>query len=912
MNLPRRWYFRYGLAAGAVSAAVALRLALIPLIGTGTLYITAYPAMMIVTLTLGLGPGLASTLLGIVLIEYFFIESAPHALFSFSLAVRAAILVITTVYVGWIGGRLHATHRRASAEAAAARNALNRYLSFLEVTGQVGWTTNAAGEVAEDMPAWRKFTGQTLDEIRGWGWSEALHPEDRERTFRVWRQAVQAKTNYEIEYRLRNHEGVYRDMLARGVPVFNDDGSLREWVGTCIDITERKQAEEALRQNREWLRVTLSSIGDAVIAGDTEARITFLNPVAAALTGWSEEEALGQPIPQVFNIINELTREPADRPCMRALKEKRIVTLANHTALITKEGREIPIEDSAAPIFDAAGNVAGIVLVFHDVTEKRHAQDVLRQAHDELEVRVRARTSELRQSMAMIQAERKRFRDVLDQLPAYLVLLSEDYRVTFANRFFEERFGKANGQCCYAYLFERTGPFENCESYTPMTTRAPHRWEWTGPDGLNYDIYDFPFTDVDGANLIMEVGLDITECKRAENALRVSEARLAEAQRIAHLGGWDWNVASDELSWSDEMFRIFGFAPQSFAANYAGFLACVHPEDRARVNDRVKRALDGAEPYNLDYRIVLPGDQVRILHAQGEVLFDEAHRPLRMLGTVLDITEHVRAEEEAKMRQQQLIQADKMVSLGILVAGVAHEINNPNHAIMSNVAALADVWESARPILDQFYKEFGDFVLGGYDYSESREKLPEMFANALASSKRIESIVTELRDFARYSPREKMTDVDVNAVIRSAMTLVANMVQKATDRVYVVYGTHMPPVFGNYQRIEQVVINLLQNACRALPGRDKGIFVTTSHLAESNQVLIEVRDEGVGIAEEDLKHLGDPFFTKYRAAGGMGLGLWVSFNIVHEHGGTLTFSSNDGEGTRAVLAFPAHEQAQVG
>ncbi len=148
------------------------------------------------------------------------------------------------------------------------------------------------------------------------------------------------------------------------------------------EVTQRKQAEEDLRRQREWLRVTLSSIGDAVIASDTEGRITFLNPVAVTLTGWQLEESLGQPIQEVFRIINEKTHAPAEDLVVRVLNEKRVVGLANDTALVTKDGREVPIEDSAAPILDASGNITGVVLVFHDVTKKRRAQAALLEAHE--------------------------------------------------------------------------------------------------------------------------------------------------------------------------------------------------------------------------------------------------------------------------------------------------------------------------------------------------------------------------------------------------------------------------------------------------------------------------------------------------------------------------------------------------
>ena len=144
----------------------------------------------------------------------------------------------------------------------------------------------------------------------------------------------------------------------------------------------RHQADRQLRQQREWLRVTLTSIGDAVIATDAEGRVTFVNPVAESLTGWKAEEAAGQPVQCVFRIVNEQTGQPLEEPVARVLREGRAVELANHAALVTKDGRTVPIEDSAAPILDAAGQVIGAVLVFHDVTEKRRAELSLRQSEE--------------------------------------------------------------------------------------------------------------------------------------------------------------------------------------------------------------------------------------------------------------------------------------------------------------------------------------------------------------------------------------------------------------------------------------------------------------------------------------------------------------------------------------------------
>ncbi len=149
-------------------------------------------------------------------------------------------------------------------------------------------------------------------------------------------------------------------------------------------VLARRRAEEVLRKQSEWLRVTLSSIGDAVISTDAHGLVSFMNGVAESLTGWTHNEAIGQALDAVFRIVNESTREGVENPAMRVLREGAIVGLANHTILIAKDGTERPIDDSAAPIYDEKGYIAGCVLVFRDVTERRRAEDALRRSEREL------------------------------------------------------------------------------------------------------------------------------------------------------------------------------------------------------------------------------------------------------------------------------------------------------------------------------------------------------------------------------------------------------------------------------------------------------------------------------------------------------------------------------------------------
>ncbi len=176
---------------------------------------------------------------------------------------------------------------------------------------------------------------------------------------------------------IRLHPQAFR---GTGAVNHHRDGALQAPVG------------QQLREQREWLRVTLTSIGDAVITCDTDGLVTFLNPVAEALTGWSIEEARERPIGEVFRLINEQTRQPSEGTVALVLREGRAKALANHTALVTRDGREIPIEDSAAPIMDADGRVIGVVLVFHDVTEKRRAEEALLQAKEVAKAATQAKT----------------------------------------------------------------------------------------------------------------------------------------------------------------------------------------------------------------------------------------------------------------------------------------------------------------------------------------------------------------------------------------------------------------------------------------------------------------------------------------------------------------------------------------
>jgi signal transduction histidine kinase len=245
-----------------------------------------------------------------------------------------------------------------------------------------------------------------------------------------------------------------------------------------------------------------------------------------------------------------------------------------------------------------------------------------------------------------------------------------------------------------------------------------------------------------------------------------------------------------------------------------------------------------------------------------------------------------------------------MASLGTLVSGVAHEINNPISFVTLNGPTLQKVWQDVTPILEEHRKKNGDFYIANMDYDDLMERTPLLLSAITEGAKRVNTIVTDLKEFARQSDPEFTDRVDINKVTKTAVGLVSNTVEKLTNRFSQTYEASVPLVKGNVHRIEQVVINLLVNASQALTDSEQAVAVSTAYDKKSNLVVVEIRDEGEGMSSEVLQQIKDPFYTTKRDTGGTGLGLAMSDRIVTDHGGRMTFESVVGQGTAVKVHFP--------
>lgn len=273
-------------------------------------------------------------------------------------------------------------------------------------------------------------------------------------------------------------------------------------------------------------------------------------------------------------------------------------------------------------------------------------------------------------------------------------------------------------------------------------------------------------------------------------------------------------------------------------------------------------------------------------------------------GTVTHVIMLASDITEKRQIQEDSIRAAKLASLGELSAGVAHEINNPNALILLNAELLSKVCRDVRGILDGHFQNNGPFLLAGFPYAELREEIPHLFAEMLDSADRIKRIVIDLKDFARADGPDLNECFDLNESVQSALRLAGNAIKNSTDNLATDLSLNLPLYAGSMQKIVQVVLNLVLNACQALPSKERGISISTFYHEERRACVVKIQDEGIGIDNDILPFITDPFFTTKRQSGGTGLGLSVSMRIVKDHGGDLEFLSVPGNGTTVHLYLP--------
>ncbi len=269
-------------------------------------------------------------------------------------------------------------------------------------------------------------------------------------------------------------------------------------------------------------------------------------------------------------------------------------------------------------------------------------------------------------------------------------------------------------------------------------------------------------------------------------------------------------------------------------------------------------------------------------------------------------------QHEVEYRLKQSIQADRLAALGEVVAGVAHEINNPNSFITYNVPMLQEIWESLQPVVKDYATQHPSFQGKAIQPDEMIQDMNDVIESIRIGSERISKVVVNLKDFARLDESPEFKPIDINEVIEKTLTIVGAQLRRSADKVLTQLDKNIPEVQGHFGKIEQVLANLLTNASHALPQkRGSRISISTRYLEPLKSVVLTVEDNGNGIPAKTLPHIFEPFYTSRRSTGGTGLGLSISHGIIKEHGGILGVLSKPGLGTCFTLFLPETQDVKL-
>ena len=639
------------------------------------------------------------------------------------------------------------------------------------------------------------------------------------------------------------------------------------------DTDERRRVEFAAAQ----LSSIVESSDDAMIGKNLRGIVMSWNSGAEKLFGYSSSEILGQSIMRII-------------PDERQLEEVEIVdhirrgeSVRNlNTECLRKDGTIVSISVTVSPIKNAAGQVVGVSKVARDITERELAEE---------------------QSKASLK-EIGDLKAALDE-HAIVAITNAQGKITYVNEKFcaisKYRRDELLGQ---DHRIINSGHHPR-DLMRELWTTIANGNVWHGElknkakDGSFYWVNTtiVPFLDERGKpRQYVAIRNDITERRQAEEALRASEQLLAESQRVAHVGSWAIELPVYRLTWSEEAYRIWGVARETFVPSFEAFLSLIHPDDVSGMEAWNRACVAGENPADIELRAVLSDGTSRILSCQGVLVRDEEERPVRITGTIRDITERKRAQEEKAKLEAQFHQAQKMESVGRLAGGVAHDFNN----------------------LLTVINGYSEMVL---EELKERDSLRLKVTQILKAGERATGLTRQLLAFSRKQVLERRK-LDINRVMEDMRAMLGRVVGEDIQ-VHFALNAADAIIHADIHKLEQVVMNLVVNARDAMPGVGK-LLIETSNVERDESfahshpgarvgryAMLAVSDTGAGMDDETKSRIFEPFFTTKEAGQGTGLGLAMVHGVVAQSGGYIEVYSEKGRGTTFKVYLPALSEGGV-
>jgi PAS domain S-box-containing protein len=765
-----------------------------------------------------------------------------------------AAFLVTGVLTSYLSARarreaLNANQRRAEAVAAQAR-----FRDLVNSVEGIVWEADAETFVFT-------FVSEQAQRVLGYPteswlreptfWKDHLHPEDRDWAVHFFQEATTIqKHNHDFEYRMIAADGRVvwmRDL----VTVVVERGRATRLRGVMVDATSRKRDEEALREQANLLSLT----HDAIFVRDMQGTVKYWNRGAEELYGWPAEQGTGEIAHELLKTIFPVPLHQIEQQLMHAGRwEGELV----HTK---KFGTPVIVTSRWSLQRNEHGTPIAILETNNDITEQKWAEHAREQIEEQ-------------------------WRAAFESNPTMYFIVDPAGTIVTVNTFGAEQLGYSTdeliGKPLLNLFYEPDR--EIFQRHANACFEQPGRmlrWEarkirkdgtilWVRETANAVFLRKQP--------VLLIVCEDITEQKRAEEALQRSEAYLAEAQRLSHTGSWAFNATSETTAyWSEENFRIWGFNPQQGPPARETVLQRVHPEDRDRFLLREKT------DYTHEFRIVLPDGTVKHIESIGHPVFDPAGNLVEYVGTAVDVTERKRAEEEReRLRQleEDLAHINRVSMMGELAASLGHEIKQPIAAAITNANTCLRWLKRDQP-----------------DLKEAREAASRMIEDAMRS---VEIINRTSSLYKKGAPQREL--VNINEVIDEIVTLLRNEAARYDVGTRIDLCADLPRVMGDRVQLQQVLMNLIINSIDAMKGIDGTREITiTSQYDGSDRLLVTVSDTGVGLPPE-IDQIFDAFFTT--KPHGTGMGLAISRTIIESHGGRLWVVANSGRGAIFNFTLP--------
>jgi PAS domain S-box-containing protein len=706
------------------------------------------------------------------------------------------------------------------------------------------------------------YLGMTLDQATAGDWAGSVHPDDERNLATKWKGILTSEQPGETEFRLRRHDGEYRWFLLRANPLRDESGRVIRWYGVNTDLQDWKEGDEMLRESEQRFRTLFEEAG----AGIT---LLELDPVTPIRTNRAMQTMLERSEDELTTVemFTDLTA-PEDRTkdleLFVELRQGKRDHLRQEKHFILKDGRSVWANGIFTLLRDESGAPKSVISIHEDITERKQAIERLQANQDLLDLAQKS-------AGAM----------------AFDWYIQEEINSWSPEQ--EALFGLKPGSFDGTYKTWKSMMYPGdwptvveAIQHAKETGKVSAEYRVMWPDGSLHWLSTSGrmFFDEEERPLRM-VGFtsDVTRRKLIEEELRRSEAFLVEGQRLAKMGNFTWNLDRDEILWSDEMYRIFEFEP-GLSMTLELIATRVHPEDMPMLYEMVDRARRGVTDFEYEHRLLLPDGSVKHLQLVAHKSQD-VHDRLEYIGAVQDVTQRRLSEEALSEARSELAQAAGALSLGVLTASIAHEVNQPLSGIITNANTCVRMLDAEPPNI---------------------EGARETARRTIRDGNRASEVIARLR--ALFGKKESVFEtVDLNDAAREVVALSSGDLRRGKVILETSFSPESPLVHADRIQLQQVMLNLLRNASDSMDeiqDRPRRLMVGT--YKSDDQAIFSVRDSGAGIGDETLNKLFDAFFTT--KTDGMGIGLSVSKSIIESHDGRLWAAANEGPGS--TFSFSLH------